>query len=175
MSTYPHNITVSSKPLWPWAARQVRIEDELYLKVARPFGLHWHRQVARNLSGNVIFSLRKKPTFSHNYLLEEVGRPAMRIRSVQAGYWVCESANNKVEVYRLGGSKSIITQNGCQIAIMSVQSSLMFIQGHPIRLRVNEKQYLHLSVAMSLLINDYGLHLSADILPQPKVSTLQTG
>ncbi|MEM8967881.1 MAG: hypothetical protein AAGE93_15790 [Bacteroidota bacterium] len=175
MSTYPHNVTVSRKSSWPWAARQVRVEDELYLKIARPFGFRWHRQIAKDLKGQIIFSLKKQSTISSNYLFEEANRPVTNIRLVQAGYWICESTDEKVEVYRLGGSKSIISQNGCQIAIMSVQSSLMLIKEYPIHLRVNEKQYLHLSIAMSLLLNDYGLHLNTDILPQPKVSTLQTG
>ncbi len=175
MTAYPHNVHVSGKSPWPWTKRRARIEGDMYLTIARPIGLHWHRHVGKTPSGQVIFSLRKQSLFSHDYLLEEVNRPMVTIRPVQIGHWVCELINSTLEVYHLGGSKSIISQNGSQIAIMSVQPGFSLLNDHQIHLRVNKEEYLNLSIAMALLLDDYHLYLSGSILPKAKVSTLQTG
>ncbi|WKN44001.1 hypothetical protein [Tunicatimonas pelagia] len=175
MTAYPHNVNVSGKSPWPWATRKVRIEGDMYLTIARPIGLHWHRRVAKSLSGQVIFSLRKKAPLSPDYLLKETDRPTVAIRPIQMGHWLCKSATDALEVYHLGGSKSIISQNGCQIAIMSIQPGFSLLNDHQVHLRVNKEEYLNLSIAMALLLDDYQLHLSGNIFPQTKVSTLQTG
>ncbi|MGB3589084.1 MAG: hypothetical protein WBA23_21230 [Tunicatimonas sp.] len=175
MTAYPHNVNVSGKSPWPWTKRQVRIEDDMYLTIARPIGIHWHRHVGKTPSGQTIFSLRKQSPFSHDYLLEEANRPKVTIRPIQIGHWVCDLTTATLEVYHLGGSKSIISQNGCQVAIMSVQPGFSLLNKHQVRLRVNEEKYLNLSIAMALLLDDYNLHLSGSIFPKAEVSTLQTG
>lgn len=175
MTAYPHNVLVSGKSLWPWAKRQVWIEDNMHQSIARPVGFHWHRRVAKDLSGQVVFTLKKQSFFSSSYQLIEANRPVVNIRPVQFGYWICESATDKLEVYHLGGSKSIISQNGSQIAIMSIQPRFSLIYDHRVQLRVNKPEYLNFSIAMALLLDDFSLHLSTNILPKAKVSTLQTG
>lgn len=175
MAAYPHNVIISGKTPWPWATRQVRVEDDMYLSVARPFGLYWSRRIAKSSSGQVIFLLKKRSPFSPDYVFDELGQPTVSVRFLQAGHWICESADDSLEVYRLGGSKSIVSRNGCQIAIMSLQPGISLFNDHPIRLRVNEEQYLHLSIAMALLLDDFSLRLNTSIFLQSEVSTLQAG
>jgi hypothetical protein len=176
MTAYPHNVTISGKPPWPWASRQVQVEGERYLKIARPFGWHWNRQVARTTSsGRVIFMLKKQALLSANYELLEPGRPRFIIHCTQTGHWICKSADDTLEIYRLGGSKSIVSRQGCQIAIMSSAPGLHFFNDHQIGLRVNEKQYLNLCIAAALLLDDFNLHLDTGLFSQPEVATLQPG
>ena len=176
MTEYPHNVTISGKPPWPWASRQVQVEGESYLKIARPFGWYWNRKVARtSYSHRTVFTLKKRAFLSSSYELIEPGRPRFTIRCTQAGHWICESVNDTLEIYRLGGSKSIVSRQGCQIAIMSSKSGLKFFNDQQIGLRVNEEQYLNLCIAAALLLDDFNLHLDTSLFSQPEVATLQPG
>lgn len=175
MTAYPHNVTISGKSPWPWASRQVHVEEEKYLKIARPFGLHWNRQVARDAqSKQIVFTLKKQALTSTKYELIEPNTRFI-IRNSQPGHWICESNDDTLEAYRLGGSKSIVSKDGCQIAIMSLQPGLRLLNDHKIGLRVNEERYLHLCIALALLFDDYHLHLDTGFFRQPEVSTLQPG
>ncbi|MEM9675129.1 MAG: hypothetical protein AAF992_21225, partial [Bacteroidota bacterium] len=167
---------ISGKPPWPWASRQVQVEGADYLKITRSFGWHWHQRVARNTtSSDVIFTLKKQSLPSVNYELIESGRPRFIIRATQTGQWICESADDTLEMYRLGGSKSIVSREGCQIAIMSSKPGIHFFNNHQIGLRVNKEQYLNLCIAAALLLDDFNLHLNTGLFAQPEVATLQPG
>ncbi|MEQ9438871.1 MAG: hypothetical protein RIG62_07465 [Cyclobacteriaceae bacterium] len=144
------------------------------MTIRRPLSLRWNQLVAKDTSRNIIFTLRKRGFFSYTYDLREKDGSTVCIRRIQSGHWICEYPDYAVAVYRLSGSKCVISKNGSQVAIMSIQPGLQLFNGHKIHLRVNEAQYLHLSIAVALLLDDFSLHVDTTMFRQPEVSTLQT-
>nr|WKN34179.1 hypothetical protein K4G66_17515 [Tunicatimonas sp. TK19036] len=176
MTAYPHNVTISGKAPWPWTPRWVHVEDEKYLKISRQLSFRWDSFVAKDLSRNVIFTLKKQGLFSPTYNLQDENNTVASLRRAQLGHWVCELPDCVIEVYRLSGSKCVISKGGSQVAIMSVQSGIRLLNDHKVHIRVNEAPYLHLSIAVALLIDDFNLQLDTKLFRrQSEVSTLQPG
>lgn len=132
--------------------------------------------MARDQFGNIIFSLNKQ-RFSSSYELKEPDGSVVSLHHLQPGHWICESPDWTMEVYRLSGSKCVLSKNGTQVAIMSIQPGLAWFNDHQIRIRVNEAPYLHLSIAVALLLDHFSLHINTTLagFQKQKVSTLQPG
>lgn len=74
-------------------------------------------------------------------------------------------------VNRLGGIKCVLSQEGRQLAIMSLGTNLPFVKDRNTYIRVNSDDYLHIAIASALLISGFGININPLLLNNNKMSS----
>ena len=167
------SVTVDGRTFVPWATRYVRVEAQKCYQIHCPFSLMLGRLVARNMDAETVFSVKKESLFVSTYVMERPGRETIKIRKVSTGYWICQEGKRTWEVHRYSSIKCILSTEGRQMGIMSLNANLPFTDEGEIFLRVHDRRYLDLSIAVALLVDGFSLNLSPILLNNNKVTAAQ--
>lgn len=77
-------------------------------------------------------------------------------------------------INRLGAVKCVLSEQGKQLAIMSLNTNLPFVEDRNTYLRVNSESYLHLSIAAALIVKGFGINLNPLFLNNNKLSPIRS-
>lgn len=86
--------------------------------------------------------------------------------------WECRSKQNVYMISRIGGIKCIISHEGRQMAIMSLNTNLPFTEDRNTYIRVNEQRHLNVSIAAALVVKPFGISLDTLTLNNNKLVTI---
>lgn len=165
------SVTIDARSFIPWSTQYVRVEEETYYRLRRPFSLTLGRLSVKDLQGKTVFSLRKEQAFLPVYTMDRVGKSPVTIRKVSPGFWLCQDDDSTWEVHRYSSIKCILSTQGRQMAIMSLNANLPFVDEGKIYLRVHDSRHLNLAVAVALLVDGFSLNLNPILLNNNKVVT----
>ena len=162
-------VTIDAKSWIPWSSQYVRVEEQACYKVHRPLSLTFSPLVVKDLQGGKVFSIVKEQPFVPTYTMNRPDEPPIIIRKASPGYWVCEDVNGTWEVHRYSSIKCILSTEGRQMAIMSLNANLPFMDEGKIYLRVHDSRHLNLAVAVALLVDGFSLNLNPILMNNNKV------
>jgi len=104
----------------------------------------------------------------------ETANVVYTLRRISYWQWECYSKKDKLYINRLGGTKCVLSQQGLQMAIMSLNTNLPFVEDRNTYVRVNNKKYMCLSVAAALILKGSGINLNSLLLDQHKLSPIRS-
>lgn len=165
------SVTIDARSVVPWSSQYVRVEEEICYQLRRPFSLTLGRLRIKDLEGKTVFSLKKEKAFVPVYFMDRTDKPSITIRKVSPGYWVCNDGDSTWEAHRYSSIKCILSTQGRQMAIMSLNSNLPFVDEGKIYLRVHDSRHLDLAIAVALLVDGFSLNLNPILLNNNKVVT----
>lgn len=168
------SVTVDTRSFIPWSPQYVQVEDQPCYRVVRPLSLTLGRLVVRDLAAKTIFTIKKEQPFVPVYVMDRSGKPPITIRKAATAYWVCQDGARTWEVHRYSSIKCILSTEGRQMAVMSLNSNLPFMDEGKIYLRVHDSRHLNLAVAVALLVDGFSLNLNSILLNNNKVTTAQS-
>ncbi len=173
MSFRSINITIKPRHFFPWVSQKIQVDGQEAFVVKRHYGLLSARtEVCKHASKEIEISI-KQPFIYRAVFEVALAKRLHKIRKLSYWQWECRCGEEVVTITRLGGIKCVISQEGRQLAIMSLNTNLPFVKDKNTYIRVNSDDYLHLSIVAGLLVSGFGFDINPLLLTNDKLSAMR--
>lgn len=173
MSFRSINVIIKPRHFFPWVTQKIQVDGQEAFTIKRSYGLFSATtEVCEYVSKQIEIKI-KKPLIYRSFFEVNVVDRTYKIRKLSYWQWECCCEQETIMVNRLGGIKCVLSQEGRQLAIMSLNTNLPFVKDRNTYIRVNSDDYLHLSIAVALLVNGFGLNINPLFLNNSKLSSMR--
>jgi len=167
------NVIIKPRHIFPWRKQKIQVEGLHMLYARRCLRLFSSAIELRDQqSGDLMVRISQPKLYKAEYMVENA-HTTYTIRKVSYWHWECYSPNEQLAINRLSGIKCILSEQGRQIAIMSLNSNIPFLEDRNTYIRVNNEKYMYLSIAAALILKGTGIHFNS-LLQQNKLSPIRT-
>jgi hypothetical protein len=159
MQRYSINVKIATRSFFPWEKQKIQVEGEDMFAVKRSYRLFSGiTRICVIESGDTAVRITQ-PRLPKSDFEVEMADKHYRVRRISYWQWECRSEHECIMLHRMGGMKCILTQNGRQLAIMTLGSDMPFVEDNYTYLRVNSDENLHLAMATALIVKSIGVHI----------------
>ncbi|MDF9801177.1 hypothetical protein OKW21_006440 [Catalinimonas alkaloidigena] len=171
MSFRSINVIIEPRHFFPWIAQKIQVDGQATFYVKRTYRLlSATTKVKRINPRGLEIKIHKPFIHSSGFEIITAGKN-YRIRKISYWQWECRCEEEVIMVNRLGGIKCVLSQEGRQLAIMSLGTNLPFVKDRNTYIRVNSDDYLHIAIASALLISGFGININPLLLNNNKMSS----
>jgi len=160
MSVRSINVVIKPRHFFPWVKQKIQVDGQDTFNVKRSYSpLYSYTQIEQaDIHSSVVKIERSLLKCS----VCQVSTPerTYKVRKISYWQWECRCDNETIMVNRLGGIKCVLSKEGRQQAIMSLGSNMPFVKDKNTYIRVNCDEYLHIAMAVALVINGFGINAS---------------
>lgn len=160
MSFRSINVIIKPRHFFPWITQKVQVDGQEAFHVKRNYGLFSLTTHVCGYSTKQIVIKIKQPFLYRSAFEVEMADKTYKVRKISYWQWECCCKQEVVLLNRLGGIKCVLSQEGRQLAILSLNTNLPFVKDRNTYIRVNSDEYLHLSIATALLVNGFGFNIN---------------
>ena len=168
------NVSISPRHIFPWVKQHIQVDGVNTFDVKRSLSLlSATTDVHDSDSRDLVIRISRTSMYKADY---EVETPDCIYSICKVSYWQweCRSKKESLMINRLGGIKCVLSREGRQMAILSLNSNLPFVDDRNTYIRVNSKKYLHLAIASALILKGYGINMNPLFLNNDKLSPIHT-
>jgi len=168
------NVIIEPPHFFSWKKQSIQVDGSPMFEVRRSLRFfsivnEVHDSHARKMVFRVI-----RPKLHKSEYKVETANVVYTLRRISYWQWECCSENDKLYINRLGGTKCVLSKQGRQMAIMSLNTNLPFVEDRNTYIRVNNEKYLYLSVAAALILKGSGINLNSLLPEQHKLSPIRS-
>lgn len=168
------NVIIEPQHFFPWKKQKIQVDGADMLDVKRSF---WFFSKATEVvdchSRELVLRITQPKIHRAEYQVETAKRTYI-VRKLSYWHWECQAPKDKLIINRLGGIKCVLSQQERQIAIMSLNANIPFLEDRNTYLRVNNEKYMYLSIAAALILKGSGIHFNSLLPNQGKLSPIRT-
>lgn len=173
MSFRSINVIVKPRHFFPWISQKIQVDGQAMFHAKRSYGFFSSQTKVEKLhAAGVEFQIHQPNIYRAVYELHTADK-IYKIRKVSYWHWECHCGKDVIVINRLGGIKCVLSQEGRQLAIMSLGTNLPFIKDRNTYLRVNGDDYLHIALASALLLSGFGFNINPLLLNNSKLSSMR--
>lgn len=173
MSFRSINVIIKPRHFFPWITQKIQVDGQEAFTVKRHYGLFSLSTTVCSQSTKQIEIKITQPLLYRSVFEVAMDDRTYKIRKISYWQWECRCDEEVILINRLGGIKCVLSQDGRQLAIMSLNTNLPFVQDKNTYIRVNSDEYLHLSIAAGLLVSGFGLNINPLFLNNSKLSPMR--
>ncbi len=168
------NVTIRPRQFLPWMKQLIQVDGDDTFEIKRRFHFFSLTTCIQDLKSREQVIKIRQPR-AHKTVFE-VTTPSstFTIRKVSYWQWECRCKDDIIMINRLGAVKCVLSEQGKQLAIMSLNTNLPFVEDRNTYLRVNSESYLHLSIAAALIVKGFGINLNPLFLNNNKLSPIRS-
>lgn len=168
------DVNIAPRHIFPWVKQCIQVDGKDTFDVTRSLSLfsattNIHDSGSRDL----VTRISRSSLYKAAYEVETADRTYI-IRKVSYYQWECHCKKEVLIINRLGGIKCVLSREGRQMAIMSLNSNLPFVDDKNTYIRVNREKYLHLSIAAALILKGFGFNIDPLFLNSDKLNPIHT-
>jgi len=167
------NVLIRPRPLFPWSKQIIQVDGQNMFNIKRTYSLFSISTQVSKISDNELFVNIKQPRAHQTTFEVQIPQRTYSVRKVSYWHWECRCQQEVIMINRLSGIKCVLSQEGRQLAIMSLNTSLPFVEDRNTYIRVNSETYLPLSIAAALIVKGYGINFNTFLLNDPKLSPIR--
>lgn len=168
------NVIIEPLHFFSWRKQSIQVDGNSMLELRRSFRLFsLVNKVVDTRTRQEVLRVYRPKLHKYEYKLETANQ-VYTLRRVSYWQWECCSKKDKLYVNRLGGTKCVLSHQGRQMAIMSLNSSMPFVQDRNTYIRVNNEKYIYLSIAAALILKGSGLNLNSLLPDQQKLNSIRS-
>lgn len=173
MSFRSINVIIRPRHFFPWVPQKIQVDGQTAFYVKRNYGFFSISTRVERIHPKGL-ELKIHQPFIHRSVYEvSTADKLYKIRKISYWQWECRCNEEVMMVNRLGGIKCVLSQEGRQLAIMSLGTNLPFVNDRNTYIRVNSDEYLHVALAASLLISGFGFNINPLLLNNNKLSSMR--
>ncbi len=168
------DVNIAPRHIFPWVKQHIQVDGKDMFDVTRSLSLSSATTNIRDAgSRDLVTRISRSSLYKAAYEVETADRTYI-IRKVSYYQWECRCKKEVLMINRLGGSKCVLSQEGRQMAIMSLSSNLPFVDDKNTYIRVNSGKYLLLSIASALILKGFGINPDFLFLNSDKLNPIHT-
>ena len=168
------NVSIGPRHLFPWIKQHIQVDGKDTFAATRSLSpLSSTTDVRDITSGDLVVRVSRTSVYKASYEVETAER-TYTLRKVSYWHWECACKKDVLTINRLGGSKCVLSRHGRQMAIMSLNSNLPFVEDKCSYVKVHSEKYLFLSIAAALILKGSAFNIDPLFLSNNKLSPIHS-
>jgi len=168
------NVSISPRHILPWIRQQVQVDGQAMFYISRRLSIS---SLTTNIydtdSSDPIVKIHRDSLRRRVYSIETADQ-YFTVRKLSYWQWECRGEEETIMINRLGGFKCVLSDSGRQTALIALGSSLPLCNDRHTHIKVNDRKYLFLAIAASLILKSQGLDITPLLLKSNKLNPIRT-